>query len=141
MRLSTLSAIARVDVWKSTSRGAELPRLLQREQLNISEIDMVTRKAIEAAFELIVNDPDVVEVSYFIFKNGTPIDKVCHVNITRNMEFPDRYEVRLGLLPKGERKWFEERTELEEESPRYRIREWMYWKEKLAKKRRLAKVA
>ncbi len=100
---------------------------------------MVTRKAILAAFELIVEDQDIAEVLYFVFKDGTPLEKVCRVDVTRDMEFPDRYSVRLGLCSKGEREWFWEKTKQDEVSPKFHIRTWLYWKEKRALARRLAK--
>ena len=98
---------------------------------------MVTRKAVQAAFELIVNEPEVVDVLYFCFRDGTPVERVCRVSVTRDMEFPNNYTVKLGLCSKGEREWFAEKTAEDGYSPKFHIRTWMYGKEKRALARRL----
>lgn len=100
---------------------------------------MITRKAIQAAFELITEDRGMAEVAVFVFKDGTPLEEVCYVNVTRDMEFPDRYTVKLGLMTTGFQKWFWEQTRLKEVSPKLYTRYWLYGKEKLALKRRKAK--
>ena len=98
---------------------------------------MITRKAITTAFEVMAErGSDVPEVLVFCFKNGTPIEKVCVVRVTRDMEFPDRYTVVCGLCSKGEREWFWEETQLKGSSPKLHIRDWLYWKEKRALARR-----
>lgn len=97
---------------------------------------MITRKAILAAFELIANDPGVVEVLYFVFRDGQPVETVCRVRVMRDLEFPDLYTVALGLCTKGEREWFAEKTAEDGVSPRFYLRTWKYWKEKQALKRR-----
>lgn len=86
---------------------------------------MVTRKAILAAFELIVNDPNVRRVIYFCFRDGQDIDAITGVSVRRytkpTHDSTILYEAELGGVSNADRKWFALQTTKDGVSPKFYI--------------------
>jgi hypothetical protein len=69
---------------------------------------MVTRKAIAAAFEIIVGDPTVKTVTVFCpNRPAVRTFKMCRVRVTRDGRSKDGYRVQLGRINYAERRYVE----------------------------------
>jgi len=79
---------------------------------------MVTRKAIAAAFEVIVGDPTVKTVTVFCPTSTTSVFRMSRVRVTRNTKSKDSYSVTLGRMNYAERAYVEKHISSKLKTPK-----------------------